>query len=447
MKTAPTLLSRLALLAAALSLASCGRLPQPAATLPAPAALRSGGQLVTVRVPPEMTAETLLGALPGAQLVTFHPERGSAVLSVPATLRTASLDTQSLRALGVTLGSVEPDAELDVLQVSQAEGLASGLSNVNWASGGTNWAGGATNWAGGESFLGSRDWGNVQTYWNALNLPAAQQLIPELGSGVKVAVLDTGLDSTHPLIRDHVDSVNAWDYVDRDAAPHEMLPLQGLGRYGHGTAVGGIVLQIAPNAQLLPLRVLNPQGRGMTSRIIQAIDRAVAAGAQVINLSLGSDTDSEALNVAVAAATARGVVVVNSSGNAGKEGMVYPAQTLTTGRFTASSGLVAVGSATLAGKKSSFSNYATGMTLVAPGEGVITSYPDSRLAYASGTSFSAPAVSGAVALALSTRAATLNPSSLALNLRSSAAPVPDPLFQGKLGGGMLNVASFVSRYR
>lgn len=450
MKIDTTVLSRLTLLAAALSLAACGQRTAPVqSALPAPAALTSGGQIATVRIGPDVTEAALRGALPGAQIIAFHPDSGYALLSVPATLKAASLNSQGLRALGVNAQAVtlEVDQELEVLNEGPAEGLADGLGTTSWAGGTTSWAGGTTSWAGGSTFLDAREWTSIQNYWTAINLPAAHRLVPELGRGVKVAVIDTGIDLNHPLLRGRIDTAGAWDYVGGDATPQEELPVTGVKKYGHGTAVSGVVLQVAPNAEILPMRVLNPSGRGMMSRVLQAMDRAVASGARVINLSLGCDTESAALNAMISAALARGVVVVNSSGNSGTEGMVFPAQNLTTGLFTANSGLLGIGSVNLQGMKSSFSTYGAGMSMTAPGEKVVTSYPDGRLAYASGTSFAAPAVSGAAALALSTGAAGLSPANIAANLRLTATPSPDLLFRGKLGQGVLNVGAFVGRYR
>lgn len=450
MKIDTTVLSRLTLLAAALSLAACGQRTAPVqSALPAPAPLASGGQIATVRIGPDVTEAALRSAMPGAQLIAFQPDSGYALLSVPATLKAASLSSQGLRALGVNAQGVtlEIDQELEALNDTAAEGTTGGLGTTSWAGGTTTWAGGTTTWAGGSTFLTPRDWASTQEYWTAINLQTAHRLVPELGRGVKVAVIDTGIDLNHPLLRGRIDTVGAWDYVGGDAIPQEELPVSGVRKYGHGTAVSGVVLQVAPNAEILPLRVLNPNGRGQMSRVLQAMDRAVASGARVINLSLGSDTDSAALNTMIGAAIARGVVVVNSSGNSGTEGMVFPAQNLTTGKFTADSGLLGIGSVNLKGLKSSFSTYGVGMSLTAPGEKVITSYPDSRLAYASGTSFAAPAVSGAAALALSTGAASLSPANIAANLRLTATPSPDLLFKGKLGQGVLNVGAFVGRYR
>ncbi|GGR50538.1 serine protease [Deinococcus seoulensis] len=450
MKKSTTALSRLTLIAAALSLAACGQRSAPAqSALPAPAALVSGGQIATVRIAPGVTRQALLSAAPGTQIISFHPEGGYAILSVPATLKAASLNGQGLQALGVSAQDVtlEADQDLAVLDDSPAEGLADGLGATNWANGATNWAGGNTNWAGGNSFLKSSDWANVQEYWNLINLPLAHQLAPELGRGVKVAVIDTGIDLNHPLLRGHIDTVGAWDFVGGDANPQEEKPVNGQGKYGHGTAVSGVVLQIAPNAEILPMRVLNPNGRGPMSRVLQAMDRAVASGAQVINLSLGSALDSPALNAAIRAALAQGVVVVNSSGNSGTEGMVYPAQNLMTGVFAINSGLLGIGSVDMKGMKSNFSTYSARMSLAAPGEKVVTSYPDNQLAYASGTSFAAPAVSGAAALALSTAAVGLSPVNIATNLRLSAAPSPDVTYKAKMGRGVLNVGAFLSRYR
>lgn len=450
MKIDTTVLSRLTLLAAALSLAACGQRTAPVqSALPAPAPLASGGQIATVRIGPDVTEAALRGAMPSAQIIAFQPDSGYALLSVPATLKAAGLSSQGLRALGVNAQGVtlEIDQELEALNDTAAEGTTGGLGATTWAGGATTWAGGATSWAGGSTFLTPRDWASTQEYWTAINLQTAHRLVPELGRGVKVAVIDTGIDLNHPLLRGRIDTVGAWDYVGGDAIPQEELPVSGVRKYGHGTAVSGVVLQVAPNAEILPLRVLNPNGRGQMSRVLQAMDRAVASGARVINLSLGSDTDSAALNTMIGAAIARGVVVVNSSGNSGTEGMVFPAQNLTTGKFTADSGLLGIGSVNLKGLKSSFSTYGVGMSLTAPGEKVITSYPDSRLAYASGTSFAAPAVSGAAALALSTGAASLSPANIAANLRLTATPSPDLLFKGKLGQGVLNVGAFVGRYR
>lgn len=450
MKIHTTVLSRLTLIAAALSLAACSQRSAPVqSALPAPAALVSGGQIATVRIGADVTEAALRSAAPGTQIIAFHPESGYALLSVPATLKAASLSGQGLQALGVNAQEVtlEVDQELEVLNNTSAEGLADGLGSTNWANGSTNWAGGSTNWAGGNTFMQAKDWVSTQEYWSLMNLQAAHKLVPELGRGVKVAVIDTGIDLNHPLLRGRIDTVGAWDYVGGDATPQEELPVIGVKKYGHGTAVSGVVLQIAPNAEILPLRVLNPAGRGPMSRVLQAMDRAVASGARVINLSLGSDTDSAALNAMISAAIAKGVVVVNSSGNSGTEGMVYPAQNLTTGKFTVNSGLLGIGSVDMKGMKSSFSTYSTAMSMTAPGEKVVTSYPDSRLAYASGTSFAAPAVSGAVALAMSTGAADLRPATIAANLRLTATPSTDATYKSKMGQGVLNVGSFVSRYR
>lgn len=450
MKMYTTALSRLTLIAAALSLAACGQRSVPAqSALPAPAPLVSGGQIATVRIAPGVTRQALLNAAPGTQIISFYPDSGYAILSVPATLKAASLGGQGLRALGVSAQDVtlELDQSLEVLDDSVAEGLAAGLGSTSWANGATSWAGGTTSWAGGNSFLQTNDWANVQGYWNLINLPLAHQLVPELGRGVKVAVIDTGIDLNHPLLRGRIDTVGAWDFVGGDANTQEEKPASGRGKYGHGTAVSGVVLQVAPNAEILPLRALNPNGRGAMSRVLQAMDRAVASGAQVINLSLGSTLPSPALDAAISAALARGVVVVNSSGNSGTEGMVYPAQNLMTGVFAVNSGLLGIGSVDMKGMKSNFSTYSARMSLTAPGEKVVTSYPDSQLAYASGTSFAAPAVSGAAALALSTGAVGLSPANIATNLRLSAAPSPDVTYRAKMGRGVLNVGAFMSRYR
>lgn len=258
-------------------------------------------------------------------------------------------------------------------------------------------------------------------------------------------MLDTGVDLNHPLLQGRVDAAAGWDFVDGDALPQEEHALLGDGKYGHGTAVTGIVLQVAPNAKVLPLRVLSPDGSAPMSRVVQALDRAVASGAKVVNLSLGSTTDSTALNTAIAGALAQGVLVVTSSGNSGTEGMVYPARKVNSATFPADSGLLAVGSVSPGLYKSDFTSYGVNMSLTAPGEEVLTTFPDNRLVRATGTSFAAPAVAGALALALS--AGPSSPARLVTDLCATARANLDPIFKTKLGAGTLDVAAFVDTYR
>lgn len=131
------------------------------------------------------------------------------------------------------------------------------------------------------------------------------------GKGVKVAVIDTGIDMDHPLFKGNIKK--AYDYLEEDEVPQD--------EKGHGTHVSGIIMQQAPDADLLIYRVLKGvhNETGYTPLVVKAIKQAVADGAQVINLSLGADIDSpdEPVSQAVAEAVKQGVVVVKSAGNTG----------------------------------------------------------------------------------------------------------------------------------
>ncbi|MEF2278542.1 S8 family serine peptidase [Deinococcus sp. YIM 134068] len=445
LKTRP--LSYMTLALATLAITACGN--TPTAQVPG-VTVSQERQLATVSIGASVTRDALLAALPAAQILSFDTAAGYAILSVPGEsgkLRPASLNSQALRALDASVTTVEADVEL----AAPSDPVAEGLGVTAWAGGVTAWAGGVTAWAGGVSAWASgfgfnaTDLYNLHVFRNVINLPTGQQLAPELGAGVKVAVIDTGVDLAHPLLREQINTAADWDFVGGDATPQEELPAAGLGKYGHGTAVAGVIAQVAPRAEILAYRVLAPDGSSPVSRVVLAVDKAVSSGAKIINLSLGSMEDSTALNTVVAGALAKGILVVNSSGNDGIENMVYPARKLGTGSFTANSGLIAVGSVALGYMKSSFTSYGTGMSLTAHGENVVTSYPGSRLIKATGTSFAAPAVSGALALAVS--AGTTNVSTLVADLRATTTPNADPIFRSKLGTGSLNIGAFMDRYR
>src|SRR6266542_1840543 len=141
------------------------------------------------------------------------------------------------------------------------------------------------------------------------------------GRGVTVAILDTQVDALHPafLLR----TVGGLDLLT--SSLFTILPAKGADR-GHGTFVAGVVVRAAPAAKIMPVRVLNDDGRGSTAQVAQGIRWAVAHGANVINMSLDTPTDSRVLREAVAYALSKNVVLVAAYGNEGKNSpAVYPA--------------------------------------------------------------------------------------------------------------------------
>jgi thermitase len=320
----------------------------------------------------------------GGKVVIWQPEDGYAVLGLnysDANLHTA--------------GTLEPNRN-----AFMAGGKLSWMSGSvsSWAGGSVSaWAGGSVSaWAGGSYVPVPAN----TAKWQTMNLQAAQTLATNLGAGIKVAVIDSGVDLSHPGLKGgFVAATDMWDYVGNDAVPQEEGTL-GVGAFGHGTNVASIVLQIAPKAKILPLRVLGPNGSGDALNVASAINRAVSKGAKVINVSLGSDTRSSAVANAIAAATAKGVYVIASSGNTANTSITYPANDLSADTTTLGRYSVSVGSVDASDQKSAFSTYGTTLELVGPGEVVYGPVPGNRLGAWSGTSMAAPMVSGAIALAL-----------------------------------------------
>ncbi len=158
--------------------------------------------------------------------------------------------------------------------------------------------------------------------------PSSQQLKLDVartlstGSGIKVAVLDTGVDLSHPIFGGR--AVAGWDYVDDDADPSDEA---GGDATGHGTFVAGVVHMVAPGAKIISMRVLDADGVGNGYVIAQAIRDAVQMGAKVINLSLGTTEkiESKVLTEVIKWARSKGAMTTAAAGNDGGEAQHWPA--------------------------------------------------------------------------------------------------------------------------
>jgi minor extracellular serine protease Vpr len=150
------------------------------------------------------------------------------------------------------------------------------------------------------------------------------------GKGVTVAVIDTGVDYTHPDLVHAFGDYKGWDFVDNDDDPQETLIEDVLNpalATNHGTHVAGTIAAngqikgVAPDANLLAYRVLGPGGSGTTSDVVAAIERAVEDGADIMNLSLGATVNNPDFPTSIALDTAmgEGVVAVTANGNAGPQ--------------------------------------------------------------------------------------------------------------------------------
>lgn len=224
-----------------------------------------------------------------------------------------------------------------------------------------------------------------------------------------VAVIDSGIDTDHPALRERiwknpgesengldddgngfVDDICGWDFYENDAEPQDAA--------GHGTYVAGVIAAAedaitrvtgVAEVSLMVLRVLDEERVGTDSDTIRAIEYAVAHGADVINLSLGGTDFSRALRDACQDAIDADVLIVAASGNQGQGAPIYPA------RFE---DVIGVGASDRDDNIASFSNWGTGLDVVAPGVAVISTAEDGNYGYRSGTSIAAPHVSGVAAL-------------------------------------------------
>lgn len=259
------------------------------------------------------------------------------------------------------------------------------------------------------------------------------------GAGITVAVLDTGIQLDHPDLVNRLTTAR-YDFVDDDAIPADEGNNQdddgdGLTdeAFGHGTHVAGIIHRVAPDAQIMPLRVLDAEGRGNIFVIAEAMLYAAQHGAQVINLSLGTSQESELMkDILEDLAQTYDVMIVAAAGNLNSTVKQFPA---------AEDEVLSVTSIDGASKKSAFANYGDWIDVAAPGEGISSTFPVNIYAMWSGTSMAVPFVAGQAALIRSAAPAMTVPYIMA-HIRESAQSIDagNPGYQGKLGRGRIDVS-------
>jgi len=315
---------------------------------------------------------------------------------------------------------------------------------------------------------------------DVINLDAAQKIAN--GTGAVVALIDTGADFTHPVLKNSL--VAGWDFINNSSGGQEVAQLNdqettpilditcpdgtdggpdGSGcfdqettpildggtaivlqqettpildqsatavldskkypAYGHGTMVAGLIHLVAPQAKIMPIRAFGAEGNATVSQIVDAISFAIAHHVDVINMSFSLKMNSSAIGAALGQAYNAGIICVASAGNDGSSALVYPA---------AYGNVTGVAGTNNSLSRSTWSNYGTPLvSLAAPDEGLISTYPLQHYAQVSGTSFSAPLVSGAAALLVDINRHT-NQSLAASELASSAHHLDSSLGAGEL---------------
>lgn len=362
---------------------------------------------VLVRFQPGVVSSVLLATL-GSTLLDDVPGTDYHAISVP-TGSTATGFVTTL-ATNLSIAAVQLDLGIDA-----PEGEGSTIP------------------AGG-SLLASQ----IPTQGELLRIGLAAASSRATGAGVRVAVVDTGILATLDGVAGSVDT-NGYDMIDHDSDPTDAtngLDDDGDGYvdelYAHGTFVASLIVAVAPDVRILPIRALDADGRGTSSGVAAAITYAVQHDAQVINLSLRISPNDGVVGTAIGNARSHGIEVVAAAGNTGVEDATLPS-VMSNALLVA-----AVGSDDVV---ADFSATGSAVDLAAPGVDLSGAYPESPgTAIWSGTSFATALVTGGFAL-VRERHPSWTIDAVSSHLKTTSAGLHDanPSLDGKLGAGRLDL--------
>jgi len=253
------------------------------------------------------------------------------------------------------------------------------------------------------------------------------------GSGIKVAIIDTGIDTGHPdltaNIKGGVNTIKSWVGYNDDN--------------GHGTHVAGIVaalnndygvVGVGPQIDLYAVKALDRRGSGYLSDVIEGLDWAIQNNMQVVNMSLGTTSDIQSFSEAVQRVNSAGIVQVAAAGNDGKA-VNYPA---------AYPEVIAVSATDQTDTIASWSSRGAEIDLAAPGVSIYSTYKNSAYKTLSGTSMASPHVAGAAALVL-TVCETCNPAEVQQRLESTAEDLGISGKDNLYGSGLVDVQKAVTQ--
>lgn len=249
--------------------------------------------------------------------------------------------------------------------------------------------------------------------WGVQQIKAPQVWGTTTGHRVKVGVIDTGVDFSHPDLRQSLS--RGINLLNRSMLPHD--------DNGHGTHIAGTIaaanqlngmIGVAPRALIYPVKAFDHNGSAFVSDIILGIDWCVRNRVNVINMSFGMKTRSKSLLNAVINAHNAGVIIVASSGNDGKRRSIdYPARYPYT---------ISVGATTKLRRIAPFSNRGVYIDIYAPGDKIVSAWLRGKYHEMSGTSMATSHVSGAIALLLAYKPG-LSPNEIKTVLKRSLLPL------------------------
>ena len=251
------------------------------------------------------------------------------------------------------------------------------------------------------------------------------------GSGVTIAVLDSGVDGSHPDLIGKL--VSGWNFIDNNSNTSDV--------YGHGTMVSGAaaaasnnslgVASVAGGASIMPIRVTDTSGNGSLTAIASGLVWAADHGAQVANLSFyGPSASSTVLNAAQYMKN-KGGLVTESAGNYGTEAP-----------FASTDTMIVVSATGSSDTRTSWSSYGSYVDVAAPGEGIWTTTNGGGYGAVSGTSFSAPITAGVIALMMAANP-SLTPGQLEQLLFSTAQDLGAAGWDMYYGFGRIDAAAAV----